>query len=506
MNKEVVLLTGKDLNIEQVVKIARERANVKISDEAMARVERSRKLIFELADKNVPVYGLNRGVGWNKDKKVFHKYFEEYNKNLIYAHCVAVGPEASEEEVRAILAARLNTILVGCTGIKPEIALMYRDFLNHEIHPVIPLRGSVGEGDIANLSHIGLAMIGEGDAFYKGERMTAVEALNKAGLSSVALGPKDGLGIVSSNALAAGIGAIVLKEIEELIEEANIIYCLSLEGLNGSVLPLDESVNRLRGFKGQYSCAEEMRAYLDGSYLWEEDSARALQDSLSFRGGCSVHGAVRDALAYVWDKMLIQLNSTDDNPCIVVDEERLSPCSNYETTTWAVGFEMLGIALSHMSKAACHRTIKLSSPSFTKLSRFLTPSEGEIIAYGTIQKPFTSLDTEIRHLANPATMDYFPVAGEIEDHASNTPFVITKTKKIVDNLRYILGMEALHAAQAIDLREPESLGKGTKAAFEEFRSEIPFLEKDRCLTIDIKKAYDIIRTGRLIRAVRQAMD
>jgi len=188
------------------------------------------------------------------------------------------------------------------------------------------------------------------------------------------------------------MGAIVLKEIEELIEAANIIYCLSLEGL------LDESANKLRGFKGQYFCAKEMRGYLDGSYLWEEDLSRALQDSLSFRGGCSIHGSVKDALDYVWDKMLIQLNSTDDNPCIVVDEERLVPCSNYEPTTWAVGFEMLGIALSHLSKAACYRTIKLSNSSFTKLSRFLTPSECEIIAYGTIQKPFTALDTEIRHL------------------------------------------------------------------------------------------------------------
>lgn len=505
MDKEVILLTGSDLTIEQVVKVAREGVQVKISDEAMARVEKSRRLIFELADRNVPVYGLNRGVGWNKDKKVFEKYFEEYNKNLIYAHCVAVGPEAEEEDVRAILLARLNTLLVGCTGIKPEIVLMYRDFLNYGIHPSIPLRGSVGEGDIANLSHVGLAMIGEGDVFYKGEKMPANKALDKAGLSPVTLGPKDGLGIVSSNALGAGVGAIALNEIQELIEVANIIYCLSLEGLNGNLHPLDDSANKLRGFKGQYSCAKKMREYLEGSYLWEEDGSRPLQDSLSFRGSCSIHGSVEDALNYVWDKMTIQLNSTDDNPCIVLDEERLVPCSNYETTTWVVGFEMLGIALSHLSKIACHRTIKLSNPSFTKLSRFLSPSEGEIIAYGTIQKPFTSLDTEIRHLANPATMDYFSVAGDIEDHANNSPFVVTKTRKIVDNLRYILGMEALHAAQAIDLRKPKQLGRGTKAAFNEFRREIQFLEKDRCLTVDIKKAYDVIKSRRLIKAVKRAM-
>lgn len=505
MSSQILELNGENLSIEDVEMVARQNARVEIAPEAMERLEEARKLVFELADKGIPIYGFTVGVGWNKDKRVFDRYFEEYNRNLIYAHCVAVGPDASEEDVRAILLARLNTFLVGRTGVQPAVALMYREFLNHGIHPVIPERGSVGEADIACLSHIGLAIMGEGEVFYNGERMETAKAMEMAGLKPVILGPKDGLAIVSSSALSAGKGALVLKDVRDLIDMANLVYALSLEGLDGNVTPLNPIVNKIRRMPGQIYCAEKVREYLEGSYLGKKDITKSVQDPLSYRDACAVHGSVRDALEYVYKYLEIQLNTSDDNPCVVIEERKIISCQNFEITTWAVGFEMLAIALSHLSKMSCHRTMKLSNPSFTGLPRFLSPIEGEVQAYQTIQKPFTSLDTEIRHLANPSSMDYFSVAGDIEDHANNTPHVVRRVAKIVDNLRYILGIELLHAAQAVDLRKPKSLGKVTKAAFDELRREIPFLEKDRCLTIDIKKAYDIIKSGRLLEAVRKTM-
>lgn len=505
MSNQLLELNGENLSIEDLERIARQGVKVEIASEAMKRLEEARELVFELADKGIPIYGFTVGVGWNKDKRVFDKYFEEYNRNLIYAHCVAVGPDASEEDVRAILLARLNTFLVGRTGVQPAVAVMYKEFLNHGIHPVIPERGSVGEADIACLSHIGLAIIGEGEVFYNGERMETTKAMEMAGIKPVVLGPKDGLAIVSSSALSAGKGALVLKDVRDLIDMANIIYALSLEGFDGNVTPLNPIVNRIRKMPGQIYCAENIREYLEGSYLDKKDITRSVQDPLSYRDACAVHGSVKDALEYVYKYLEIQLNTSDDNPCVVLEERKIISCQNFEITTWAVGFEMLAIALSHLSKMSCHRTMKLSNPNFTGLPRFLSPNEGEVQAYQTIQKPFTSLDTEIRHLANPSSMDYFSVAGEIEDHANNTPHIVRRVAKIVDNLYYILGIELLHAAQAIDLRKPESIGKSTKAVFDEFRSEISFLEKDRCLTIDIKKAYDIIKSGRLLEAVRKTM-
>ena len=501
---DTVNLNGRDLTIEQVVKVAREGLKVEITPEAMDTLKASRQLVFDLVDSNVPVYGFNTGVGWNKDKRVFKEFFQEYNRNLIYSHCLGVDPIASEDEVRAIMLARLNTLLVGATGIQPEIAVMYKDMLNAGVHPVIPERGSIGEADITCLSHIGLAMLGEGESFYNGERIASAEALKRAGLEPVVLGPKDGLAIVSSNALSAGEGALVLNDIKELLDISDVIYALSLEGLNGNVSPLDVRTHRIRPYQGQAYSAERITEYLEGSYIWEPDWKKPVQDPLSFRGSAHVHGAVRDAVAYVEGLLDIQLNSSDDNPCIIMDDKKIISCSNFEVTNWSLGFEMLGLALSQLSKVSCHRMIKLGNPAFTKLSRFLSPADN-VLAFATIQKTYTSLDTEIRHLSNPAISDFFSLAGDMEDHANNAPYIVQKTRKIVDNMFYILGIEAIHAAQAVDLRNDIHMGKGTKAAFDSIRKAVPFYDKDRNLSVDIKKAYEVLRSGKLIADVKEAM-
>jgi histidine ammonia-lyase len=501
---DTVNLNGRDLTIEQVVKVAKERSKVEITPEAMDTLKASRQLVFDLVDSNVPVYGFNTGVGWNKDKRVFKEFFQEYNRNLIYSHCLGVDPIATEDEVRAIMLARLNTLLVGATGIQPEIAVMYKDMLNAGVHPVIPERGSVGEADITCLSHIGLAMLGEGEAFYNGERLDSAEALKRAGLETVVLGPKDGLAIVSSNALSAGEGALVLNDIKELLDISDVIYALSLEGLNGNVSPLDMRTHRIRPYPGQAYSAERIAEYLEGSYIWEADWKKPVQDPLSFRGSAHIHGAVRDSVAYVEGLLVVQLNSSDDNPCIIMDDKNIISCSNFEVTNWSLGFEMLGLALSQLSKVSCHRMIKLGNPAFTKLSRFLSPADN-VLAFATIQKTYTSLDTEIRHLSNPAVSDFFSLAGDMEDHANNAPYIVQKTRKIVDNMFYILGMEALHAAQAVDLRSDIHMGKGTKAAFDSIRTAVPFYDKDRNLSVDIKKAYEVLKSGKLLADVRAAM-
>lgn len=506
MSQETIVLTGKDLTIDEVAKVARQGAKVTISQEAMERLEKGRQMVYDMANSDIPVYGFTRGVGENKDRMVVAKYYEEYNRNLILSHSLGVGPEAKEEDVRAILLARLNTLLVGCTGIQPAVATLYMDMLNYGIHPVIPERGSVGAADITCLSHVGLAMIGEGDVWYQGERMTGAEAFEKSGVKPIVLGPKDGLGIVSSNALAAGEGAMVIKDVEELLDMADILYALTLEGFKGNVTPLDEATYRVRPFPGMAYSAERVRKYLEGSYLWLPGVTESLQDPLSLRGSCHIHGAVRDALEYVQRYLLIQLNASDDNPCLIMEENRIISCANYEPTTWVLGFEMLGTALSHLSRTACYRIIKLGTPKFTGLSRFLTPADGRVLGYATLQKTFTALDAEIRHLSNPATADFYSLAGDIEDHANNSPYVVQKTAKIVDNLRYILGIEAMHAAQAIDLRKATRLGKGTKAAYDVIRSEISFLDQDRNLSVDIKKAYNIIKSGKLLEAVKKVID
>lgn len=498
-----ILLDGTNLTLEAACRIAAGDAPIEIAEGAWTQLKRTRDLVFRLADSGTPIYGFTVGVGWNKDKQVFGKYFEEYNRNLIYAHCVGVGPCLEETQVRATMLARLNTLLSARTGIQLEIVEMYRQFLNRRIHPLVPARGSVGEGDIANLSHIGLAMIGEGEVHHQGRRVPAREAIEAEGLSPIVLGPKDGLAIVSSNALAAGCGLLVLDRAAKVLEVANAVYALSVEGLDGNITPLRAEANEARHMSSQTRCAAAMRRLLNGSYLEEKGITKALQDALGFRCASAIHGTVLDALDYVVPLLTLQLNTSDDNPCILLEQEEIISCCNFEITNWVLGFEMLGQALAHLSRSACHRTLKLSDPEFTKLPRFLSPREGVVQAYQTIQKPFTALDAEIRHLMNPVSTDYFAVAGDIEDHATNAPLVVEKTRKILDNTLYILGIEALHAAQAVDLRGQVQMGKGSRILYEALRAQVSFLDRDRPLTPDIQAAYEVLADPALVARLRE---
>lgn len=497
-----VLLNGSNLSLEALVRVA-QGEEVAIAPEADRRLEASRQLVYDLVESDVPVYGFNTGVGWNKDRHIGSDYFKIYNENLIRCHTLGVEPEACEAEVRAAMVIRLNCLLCGNTGIQPAVARRYAEFLNAKLHPVVPERGSVGEGDIAILSHIGLAMIGEGEVIYRGQRMTSAEAHQLAGLTPVTLGPKDGLAIVSSNAWGAAQGALVMADLKRLVNQADLVYALSLEALNGNLSPLHPKVQQLRGIPGQIFSAAKVLEYLEGSYLTRPDPARPVQDPLSFRGGAYVHGALRDAITYVEQYLHIQMNSSDDNPCLLLDERQIISCSNFETTSLTVGFEMLTIALSHLSKMSCARSIRLANPVLTGLPRFLSPEEVHVHAFGALQKTFTLLDTEIRHLSNPSSADFFSLAGGIEDHANNLPHVAQRLRKITDNLKYIFGMELIHAAQAITLRlqqNPDlSLGVGTSRAYRAFRKVIPWYDRDRNLSSDIATAYHFIADEILLK-------
>ncbi|UQZ88958.1 aromatic amino acid lyase [Deltaproteobacteria bacterium Smac51] len=499
-----IVLTGRDLGLEQLALIAEEKAAVEIAPEAIERLKASRKLVYDLVESDVPVYGFNTGVGWNKDRHIAADFFKEYNENLIHSHSLGVKPEASEAEVRAAMAVRLNCLLNGNTGIEPSIALRYADFLNLEIHPVIPERGSVGVGDITTLSHVGLAMIGEGEVNYQGRRMSAAEAHKLAGIEPVTLGPKDGLAIVSSNAFAMGQGGLVLHDLCRMADLADLVYAVSLTGYNGNTSPLDPRVHELKGLEGQKHSAALASSFLEDSYIYAPDPAKPVQDPLSYRSGVYLNGTLRDALSFVNGYARIQMNTSDDNPCLLLEDRAMISCSNFEASTVTVGFEMLAIALSHVSKMSCQRIIRIVNPELTGLPRFLTPDEGLVHAFGTAQKVFTSLDTEIRHLSNPSSADFMPLAGSIEDHANNFTHVVQRVRKIADNLKYIFSLELMHACQAITLRlqrEPElRLSRPVRGAYDHYRQFIPWYDRDRPISPDIEKGYQLLKNGSILAA------
>lgn len=523
---QCITLDGKHLTIEEVIKIARFNALVKIDKQALKTVKRSHQLVLLAASKEMPIYGLNRGVGLNKDKTIFkgnvltpeaRKESEQFNMNDIYATSAAVGPNAPRDVVRAAMVARLNTLLLGNAGVQTAVVKMFAAFLNNDITPLFPSGGSIGEADITILAHIGLAMTGKGDVLYKGKQMPASEALKEAGLKPLHLYAKDALSIFSSNAYTAGMAALISYDVENLINKYDLLVALSLEGINGNIAPFLEPARNIRPFPGQSIAARNILNYLDGSYLLSISEKRALQDPLSFRTASQISGATRDALNDLKKDLSIQLNSSDDNPAVVVDitpgkntsiqeksyyvtDGKISgaviPTANFEPISWVLDIEKLNIALGHMSASSSQRIVKLGSFCINQLSRFLSPDQATI-AFAAIQKPIMYLNTDIQQQSIPVSTISYPVAGEIEDTATNSLLVVQHMNKIVDNLYQIMGFELMHASQSIDLKKLQTpqltFGKATSTLYADFRKVVPFLQKDRELTPDIKKAYEFIR-------------
>ena len=503
---DTLVLTGSGLTLQDVWDVAYSGRRVEISANAYARLAKGREIMLRLSRGGKPIYGLNRGVGQNKDVVVDEDFLEQQNKMLLREHSLGVPPFNTEVETRAMMVIRLNNMLIGASCASDDLANSYRDFLNHGITPRVPRRGAVGEDDITTITHMGLAFIGDEDVLYHGKVVPAKEAMAAEGLTPLRLQMKDTHTIMLSNCQGEGTAAILVHEVENLIKMSDLIYCLAYEGLNGNVESMREDVNALRGLPGQIECAARCRAYLEGSYLYDADRPEhALQDPLTFRGGFAITGAVVDALNFVKQLLAIQIKSPSDNPCIMQDKEDLFVCSNFETPSLALGVEMLAIALGHLSRTINFRVFHLGDPEFTHLPRFLAPRNGNAHGFPETQHTISAIDAENRSLINPSSVEFHPMQGTIEDHASNLPLAVTKCRQLVDNLRYMVGIEAMHAAQAIDLREGGyvHLGRGTRIAYDAIRAVVPELVENRSIFNDIQALYELIRSEKLVTLVEE---
>lgn len=515
------VLTGFDLSIEEIVLLSQRKAKIRVDPTALQRVVSSHALLLVAAKEGKPIYGLNRGVGLNKDKEIFEgdtlnpdakAASIAFNKNNLLATSSAIGPFLPEKVVRALMVIKLNSFLQGSTGIQPRAAELLLEFLNRDILPIMPSRGSIGEADITILSHLGLALMGEGEVTYQGKKMAASEALALNSLSPLVTFAKDSLSIMSSNAYSMAIASLLIHDLEDLMHKADLVFSLSLEGLNGNIAPFMDDAQKARPYPGQRDAALNIKTALKGSSLWEKSEERALQDPLSFRSVSQVHGTTRDFISGAKQKLLLHLNSSDDNPVTVLDttqevttEQELSyyikdqrgaviPTANFDTINWVIDFEALAIAMSHISEISTQRMLRLSSEKFTNLTRFLSPNDS--IVFGAIQKTFLAVNTENHSLSAPISFLSTPVAGEIEDHATNSVLVLQRLCKMIDNTYYLLGLELMHGSQAVDLRKNMHsdfhLGCVTNALHQAYREIVPFIDRDRSLSEDIERSKDFL--------------
>ena len=516
-----ITLDGKDVTPQEIAQIAN-GAKVKIDDAAMQKVKKAHEILLSAAKDGQKIYGLTVGVGLNKDRSFVDakgnldaeviEASTKFNIGLIHAHCGVVGEDMPLKTARAVLATRLNNMLFAGAGVQEEVISLYKEFLNQDIIPVMPSVGSMGEADITILGHVGLAMLGEGEVYYKGEKMAAAQALKKAGLKPLSPFGKDSLSILSSNAYSAALASLALEDLKQADKMSKLVFALSLEALNGNVAPFSSEAASLRPFPQFEATAKQIREILKDSYLWDKDDTRALQDPLSYRDASYFFAAMSSSIQSLESLMKIQLNSSDDNPGIFIGEQpagakfqesklftkggAVVPTSNFEPLLWVIEFEKASIVLAHNSKASALRTIKLSDDNFTHLSRFLG-TDKTVHAFGAMQKPFVALAGENEFLANPASLDYVPVAGNIEDVATNAPFVMQKFSKQIENFYLILGMELIHAAQAIDLRMQQNkdlkLSAQTKKLYDEYRKVVKFMDTDRPLTGDFRNSAKFLK-------------
>lgn len=524
-----VTLTGADLTQDQAWRIA-QGEEVAISKKAMKQVTDSNRLVMAAARAGVEIYGLTVGVGLNKDHHLFdakgdltpevRKASIEFNRNILRSHSVGYGPALSKEVTRLAMVVRLNTMLTGRSGAQPRVVELYRDFLNKGVTPVVPTRGSIGDADITLASHIGSVMMGEWRAEVDGKVVSGAEALKMKGITPLVPEGKDGLGILSSNCVGVAMTMDAMRTMRQALKVPPVVYGLTLEGMNGNVAPfLAQTVNNhpLTGLK---EAAAEMRATLKGSYLWNFDKTRALQDPLSFRTTVYTISEAKRALKELDELVNIQINSSDDNPGVILNASKedfdktqvkqyfvdkdgvkgaIIPSANFEPLPIAIAAQRATIALSHVSHNALHRTMRLDEDRFSGLARYLAgPNNPNGHAFGATEDSMVSIYAENIELANPISMHGTPVEGNIEDSASNLPRVAERLKRASNNMFDLYSMELLHNTQAIDLRKMKQdnvkLSDKTGALYNAYRKVVPFVDKDRIFSGDLENGIKILKS------------
>jgi histidine ammonia-lyase len=489
--QSVIALNGKGLTIEQVVKVARQGSAVAIADEAMDTIKISRQIVEEIAKQDRPFYGVNTGTGANRTVRIPEEELEAFQRRIILSHCICIEEQMEEANVRAAMVTRINGILKGAAGVQPEIVVLLKEMLNRGIHPLVPMTGSIGASDIGPLSHIALPLIGLGEVMYKGVRTSSVEAFEAENLKPVILGAKDGLGIINSNAVAVGAGALALWDCRKLLDLADLSYALNLEAFQGNTSPLRMESFEQRPHRGQRESAERITKILQDSFLWQPGRVtRAVQDPLSYRCTPQVHGACHDALEFITTTLEIELNSMGDNPMVLLGKRDMMSNGQFHILNIAQGFELLRIAIAHVASTMCARMFRLMDPTQSGLPAFLSPTPGRCCGYSTLQKTIDDLNSQIRQLAHPVSMDYLPLGRDVEDLCTMAPLAIRKTAQALKKLEYLVAIEFMVSSQAIDLISPRPvLGIGTRKAYEQVRQVIPFLEEDRIVAADINKVH-----------------
>lgn len=506
-----IYLDKDEISIQDIVQIARNNLPVQFSSAGVERVKRTRDMITRWVEEKRIIYGITTGFGALCNVTIPAEDTRTLQENILTSHAAGIGDPLPEDVVRAIMALRVHDLSLGYSGCRMETINYLISFLNHGVCPVIPEKGSVGaSGDLAPTAHLGLVMIGRGEAYYQGRRMSGAQVLEAIGLAPLQLEAGEGLALINGTQVMSGIASLVVHDAVSLSKHADIACAMSLEVLMGSQSEFDPLIHRVRPHPGQKVTADNMlRLSANSEIIASHAGCSRVQDAYTLRCSPQIHGASKDAVAHAKRVLDIEINSTTTNPLIFeeIDDVRLG--GNFHGQPVAMAADYLSMGLAELGSVSERRIERLVNPQLSELPAFLVKEGGLNSGYMIGQYAAAALVSENKVLAHPACVDSIPTSANKEDHVSMGTIAIRQTKDILKNVQNIIAIELLCACQAYDLicsNGPKSPGNGTKAAYETIRKYVPYLEKDRELYADIDTITELVRSGEIIQNVEAAVE
>jgi histidine ammonia-lyase len=499
---DAIALDGASLTLEAFESVALRHRPVALTPAAREAVARSRRVVDDVVQGGAVVYGVTTGFGNFADVVIPRDRIRELQLNLVRSHAAGVGERLDEAETRGLMLLRANVLAKGFSGVRPQTLDLLTEMLNRRVHPVVPCQGSVGaSGDLAPLAHLALALVGEGSCISQGQERPSGEALAEAGLAPIVLEAKEGLALINGTQLITAGAGLALAEAWRLARAADVAGALTVDALKGTDTAFDPRIHAARPHPGQAASARNLRRLLAGSAIRESHrDCGKVQDAYSLRCIPQVHGAVRDALAYVTATVGIEMNAATDNPMVFPETAELLSGGNFHGEPVAIAADVLAIALAELGGISERRTERLLNPTLSDLPAFLTRDGGLQSGLMLAQVTAAALASENKTLAHPASVDSIPTSANKEDHVSMGAFAARKAGRVVANVRRVLAIELLSACQALEFLKPLATSAPLRAVYERVRERVPAYERDRVLAGDIEVLAELVRSGALVDA------
>lgn len=505
MNELRLELDGSSLTSEDVYKVAHlKKGEVKLSLSASAikKVKLSNDYVIKKSKSSEAIYGINTGFGALSSMKIEEKDLEQLQLNLIRSHCTGVGPNFDRETTRAIMILRANCLAGGYSGVSISAIELLLTFINEDINPLVPKKGSVGaSGDLAPLAHIALCLIGEGRVIFNSKEASSDFAIHSVNKKPIRLGPKDGLALINGTAVMAALGCLGLQRAKSIAKIADISSALTLEGVNGTSVAFSKKISMLKPHKGQLDVCDNLEKLLEGSSIVNSHGkCGKVQDPYSLRCVPQVHGAARMTIKHFEELLEVEVNSVTDNPLVFPEEDLILSGGNFHGEAMALGMDYLAMGISEFGNISERRIEKMMNPTFSDLPPFLVESSGLNSGLMIAHVTAAALASENKSLCFPASVDSIPTSTDKEDHVSMGVTSGRMLLEVIDNVYTIFAIELLCGTQALDFHRPKKSSKRLEAVHELIRKHVPKIINDRVFQPDILNIDSLLRNGEVVNA------